>query len=32
MPGIWHWLEMMLLAAFHWDNIFAAIRGEGPRH
>ena len=29
MAGIWNWLEMMLLAAFHWDNLFAAIRGEG---
>jgi len=32
MAGLWHWVQQIVMIATHWDNIFAAIRGEGARH
>jgi|GEM_PF-2352725 len=31
MPQLWAWVETVVAIAFHWDNLFAAIRGEGAR-
>ena len=31
MAGIWFWIARIIEIAHHWDNIFAAIRGEN-RH
>ena len=32
MAGIWFWIERIVEIAHHWDNIFAAIRGDSNRH